>query len=122
MSGARNDLILEARELTRSFGGIKAVDGLSFDAARGEITGLIGPNGAGKTTVFNLITAVYRPTAGIIRLEGTSLAGMRPFEVVRFGIARTFQNIRLFTRMTCLENVMTPILARACYGPFQALA
>jgi len=121
MSGGRDDTILVARNLTRSFGGIRAVDGLSFDAARGEITGLIGPNGAGKTTVFNLITAVYRPTAGTIKLEETDLANMRPFEVVRLGIARTFQNIRLFARMTCLENVMTPLLARARYGPFQAL-
>ena len=119
MSG---DVILEVKGLTRSFGGIRAVDGLSFEAARGEITGLIGPNGAGKTTVFNLITAVYRPTAGTIRLEETDLANMRPFEVVRLGIARTFQNIRLFARMTCLENVMTPLLARVRYGPFQALA
>ena len=122
MSGARCDVILEVRGLTRSFGGIRAVDGLSFDAERGEITGLIGPNGAGKTTVFNLITAVYRPTAGTIKMEETYLADRKPFEVVRLGIARTFQNIRLFARMTCLENVMTPILVRANYGPFQALA
>jgi len=122
MSGVSGGVLLEVRDLTRSFGGIRAVDGLSFDAARGEITGLIGPNGAGKTTVFNLITAAYRPTAGTIRLAGKNLTGRQPFEVVRLGVARTFQNIRLFARMTCLENVMTPILAGASYGPLQALA
>ena len=105
--------LLEVRGLTRVFGGIKAVATLSFDALEGGITGLIGPNGAGKTTVFNLITGVYRPTAGTIRLNGENLTGLRPDEVVRAGVARTFQNIRLFARMTCIENVTTPILARA---------
>jgi ABC-type branched-subunit amino acid transport system ATPase component len=113
--------LLEVRGLTRVFGGIKAVDSLSFDAIEGGITGLIGPNGAGKTTVFNLITGVYRPTAGTIRLSGESLIGRRPDDVVRAGVARTFQNIRLFARMTCLENVTTPILARASYGPVSAI-
>ena len=113
--------LLEVRGLTRAFGGIKAVDSLSFDAPEGGITGLIGPNGAGKTTVFNLITGVYRPTAGTIRLSGESLTGRRPDDIVRAGVARTFQNIRLFSRMTCLENVTTPILARASYGPISAV-
>jgi ABC-type branched-subunit amino acid transport system ATPase component len=112
---------LEVRDLSRMFGGIRAVEGLSFDAERGRVTGLIGPNGAGKTTVFNLITAVYKPTSGSIRLGGTDLAGRRPDEVVRSGVSRTFQNIRLFNRMTCLENVMTPILARASCGPIASL-
>jgi ABC-type branched-subunit amino acid transport system ATPase component len=115
MSGA-----LEIRELTRSFGGIKAVDGLTFTAEAGDITGLIGPNGAGKTTVFNLVTAVYRPASGAILLDGVDLTRMKPFEVVRAGVARTFQNIRLFGRVTCLENVTTPILARASYGSVAA--
>ncbi|MDR0764954.1 MAG: ABC transporter ATP-binding protein [Synergistaceae bacterium] len=113
--------LLEVRGLTRVFGGIKAVDSLSFDAHEGGVTGLIGPNGAGKTTVFNLITGVYRPTAGTIRLAGESLTGRRPDDVARAGVARTFQNIRLFARMTCLENVTAPILARASYGPFAAI-
>jgi ABC-type branched-subunit amino acid transport system ATPase component len=113
--------ILETRELTRTFGGIRAVEGLSFAAPRGGITGLIGPNGAGKTTVFNLITAVYRPTSGSIIFNGTDLAWKKPYEVVGSGIARTFQNIRLFGRVSCLENVMTPILARAPYGPLSAI-
>ncbi|MDR3354161.1 MAG: ABC transporter ATP-binding protein [Synergistaceae bacterium] len=116
-----SDALLEVRDLTRTFGGIRAVDGLSFDAARDGITGLIGPNGAGKTTVFNLITAVYKPTSGSIRLGGHDLAGKRPDEVVRSGVSRTFQNIRLFNRMTCLQNVMTPILARASCGPVSSL-
>ncbi|MDR1979227.1 MAG: ABC transporter ATP-binding protein [Synergistaceae bacterium] len=112
--------LLEVRGLSRSFGGIRAVEALSFDVARGGIMGLIGPNGAGKTTVFNLITGVYRPTAGTIFLNGIDLTKKRPHEVVRAGIARTFQNIRLFNRMTCLENVMTPLLARgdAALGAF----
>jgi ABC-type branched-subunit amino acid transport system ATPase component len=116
-----SEVLLEVRGLTRTFGGIRAVEGLSFDAERGGITGLIGPNGAGKTTVFNLITAVYKPTSGSIRLRGRDLVGRRPDEVVRSGVSRTFQNIRLFNRMTCLQNVMTPILARALYGPMASL-
>jgi ABC-type branched-subunit amino acid transport system ATPase component len=112
--------LLEVRGLSRSFGGIRAVDALSFDAERGGITGLIGPNGAGKTTVFNLITGVYRPTAGTISLDGVELTAKRPHEVVRAGVSRTFQNIRLFNRMTCLENVMVPLFARgkASLGTF----
>jgi ABC-type branched-subunit amino acid transport system ATPase component len=112
---------LEVRNLTRSFGGIRAVDGLSFDAMQNGITGLIGPNGAGKTTVFNLITSVYRPTEGTIRLEGTDLTRKKPDAVVRAGVSRTFQNIRLFGRMTALENVMTPMMARAAYGPIASI-
>ena len=114
--------LLKIRELSRSFGGIRAVDSLSFDVARGEITGLIGPNGAGKTTVFNLITGACQPDrgAGSIRLEGADLLGKHPHEIVRAGVSRTFQNIRLFGRMTCLENAMTPFLARGSSGPLQA--
>ncbi|MDR1884693.1 MAG: ABC transporter ATP-binding protein [Synergistaceae bacterium] len=113
--------LLEVSELSRSFGGICAVNSLSFRIEAGGITGLIGPNGAGKTTVFNLITAVYRPSSGAILLDGHDLAGKRPYEVVRAGVARTFQNIRLFGRLTCLENVMTPICARGAHGRFAAL-
>ena len=122
--------LLEVRNLSRSFGGICAVDSLSFDAERSGITGLIGPNGAGKTTVFNLITGVYLPdrkptateaVAGTVRLNGNDLIGKRPHEIVQAGVARTFQNIRLFNRMTCLENVMTPLLVRGTSGPLAAL-
>jgi ABC-type branched-subunit amino acid transport system ATPase component len=104
--------LLEVRGLSRSFGGIHAVEELSFDVAQDGIMGLIGPNGAGKTTVFNLITGAYRPTAGTICLRGIDLTKKRPHEIVRAGVSRTFQNIRLFNRMTCLENVMVPLLAR----------
>jgi ABC-type branched-subunit amino acid transport system ATPase component len=112
--------LLEVRGLTRSFGGIRAVDALSFDVTRGGIMGLIGPNGAGKTTVFNLITGVYRPAAGTISLNGIDLTAKRPHEVVRAGVSRTFQNIRLFNRMTCLENVMVPLFVwgRSSLGAF----
>jgi ABC-type branched-subunit amino acid transport system ATPase component len=114
--------LLEVRQLSRSFGGIRAVDSLSFDVERGGITGLIGPNGAGKTTVFNLITGVYVPeSTGAVRLNGENLVGKRPHEIVRAGVSRTFQNIRLFNRMTCLENVMTPLLVRGASGPLAAL-
>ncbi|HCL78718.1 MAG TPA: high-affinity branched-chain amino acid ABC transporter ATP-binding protein LivG [Synergistaceae bacterium] len=98
--------------LTKDFGGIRAVDDLCFSVEKGSITGIIGPNGAGKTTVFNLVTGVYRPTSGAIHLMGEPIGGLRPDAIVRKGIARTFQNIRLFNRQSCLENVMTPLLQR----------
>jgi branched-chain amino acid transport system ATP-binding protein len=97
--------LLEARRLTRDFGGLRAVAGLDFEVAEGEILGLIGPNGAGKTTVFNLVTGFVRPTAGEIRFEGRSLVGLRPHAVVRRGIARTFQVVKPFGGLTVLENV-----------------
>ena len=111
MTSAKN-VLLEVRALSRSFGGIHAVEALSFDVTQSGVTGLIGPNGAGKTTVFNLITGVYQPTAGTICMSGIDLTKKRPHEIVRAGISRTFQNIRLFNRMTCLENVMVPLFAR----------
>jgi ABC-type branched-subunit amino acid transport system ATPase component len=112
MTLSENALLLEVRDLSRSFGGIRAVEALSFGVTEGSVMGLIGPNGAGKTTVFNLITGVYRPTAGTIFMRGTDLTKKRPHEIVGAGISRTFQNIRLFNRMTCLENVMVPLFAR----------
>jgi branched-chain amino acid transport system ATP-binding protein len=112
MTASRGRSLLEVRGLSRAFGGIHAVEALSFDVSQGNIMGLIGPNGAGKTTVFNLITGVYRPTAGTISLMGMDLTRKRPHEIVRSGISRTFQNIRLFNRMTCLENVMVPLFAQ----------
>lgn len=98
--------LLEVRGLTKRFGGLVAVNDLSLEIEKGEIRGLIGPNGAGKTTVFNLITGVLEPTSGAITLDGKSLEGRRPHQIARAGIARTFQNIRLFDAMTGLENVM----------------
>ncbi len=114
--------LLSVIGLTRDFGGIRAVDSFSFDVPEGSVTGIIGPNGAGKTTVFNLITGVYRPTAGDILFKGESIGGHRPDRIVRAGIARTFQNIRLFNRRSCLENVLTPLLQRERSSFFAALA
>jgi branched-chain amino acid transport system ATP-binding protein len=106
------ETLLAVDGLTVRFGGLTALDSVSFDVTRGEILGLIGPNGAGKTTCFNIITGVYRPTEGDVRLEGTSLARMKRHEIIRTGVARTFQNIRLFGAMTALENVVVGTDAR----------
>ena len=97
--------LLEIDQLLVSFGGLRAINELSFNVGEGEVVGLIGPNGSGKTTLFNAITAVVQPTSGEIRLSGTALKGKLPNEVANAGISRTFQNIRLFPRMTVLENV-----------------
>lgn len=98
--------VLEATNLGIDFGGLTAVDDFNIALGRTEISGLIGPNGAGKTTVFNLLTNVYKPTRGSILLDGMATAGKSVYEVNRMGIARTFQNIRLFSKMTVEENVL----------------
>jgi branched-chain amino acid transport system ATP-binding protein len=98
--------LLSLTHLTKNFGGLAAVQDLDIDERQGEIVSIIGPNGAGKTTVFNLITGLYRPTSGDIRFQGRSLGGLSPDGVLKRGIARTFQNIRLFNNMTVLENVL----------------
>ncbi|HVM18813.1 MAG TPA: ABC transporter ATP-binding protein [Egibacteraceae bacterium] len=98
--------LLEIRGLTKSFGGLTAIDGLDLDVAEGEIVSVIGPNGAGKTTLFNLITGVYPADGGAITFDGVELVGRDPDAITRFGISRTFQNVRLFPDMTVLENVM----------------
>jgi branched-chain amino acid transport system ATP-binding protein len=98
--------LLELNKVTKYFGGLAAVQDVDLQVWPREIVSVIGPNGAGKTTVFNLITCLYRPTSGDIRLEGRTLVGLSPDHVVRRGIARTFQNIRLFNNMTVLENVL----------------
>ncbi len=98
--------LLEVRNVTRRFGGIVALDEVSFDVDEGEIVGLIGPNGAGKTTAFNVITRLYPPNSGELLFEGESLLGTPPHGVVRRGIARTFQNLELFKSMTVRENVL----------------
>src|SRR5579884_1108637 len=100
------DTLLQVRGLTIRFGGLTAVDGVDLDVERGSIFSIIGPNGAGKTTVFNMITGIYKPTAGKILLQGQDIAGLTPDRVLTRGIARTFQNIRLFNNMTVLENVL----------------
>ena len=98
--------LLEASGVSKNFGGIRALDHASFNIATGEIYGLIGPNGAGKTTLFNLLTGIYPPSAGSFRFDGRSLAGLTPDRIAAAGIARTFQNIRLFANLSSLENVM----------------
>ncbi|MEQ6898755.1 ABC transporter ATP-binding protein [Microbacterium sp. KR10-403] len=106
------DVLVEVRDLTMRFGGLLALDSISFDIKRGEILGLIGPNGAGKTTCFNAMTGVYKPTSGDVLLEGKSLKGRKQHQITRLGLARTFQNIRLFGEMTALENVVVGLDAR----------
>ena len=98
--------LLQARGVHKRFGGVQALANVSFSIARGEIYGLIGPNGAGKTTLFNVLTGIYAPDDGSFEFDGSSLAGMKPNEVAARGIARTFQNIRLFANLSALENVM----------------
>jgi branched-chain amino acid transport system ATP-binding protein len=98
--------LLELRNVTRRFGGVVALDDVSLDVDEGEIAGLIGPNGAGKTTAFNVVTRLYKPDSGEVLFEGDSLLGTPPHRVVRRGIARTFQNVELFSTMTVLENVL----------------
>ncbi|GAA4730947.1 ABC transporter ATP-binding protein [Actinomycetospora chibensis] len=111
-SVAKGETLLAVDGLTVRFGGLTALDDVSFDVRRGEILGLIGPNGAGKTTCFNIMTGVYRPTSGDILLEGRSLARMKRYKIIQTGVARTFQNIRLFGAMTALENVVVGTDAR----------
>ena len=101
--------LLEVKNLGISFGGLKAVDAFNVSIEEGQLYGLIGPNGAGKTTVFNLLTGVYKPTLGTITLDGKSLVGKGPAEICRCGVARTFQNIRLFGKMTVLDNVQAAL-------------
>ncbi|HEY8821253.1 MAG TPA: ABC transporter ATP-binding protein, partial [Dermatophilaceae bacterium] len=98
--------ILEVDNVTLRFGGVVALDEVSFHINEGEILGLIGPNGAGKTTCFNVMTGVYQATAGVVRFQGSPLGKRKRFKITQLGIARTFQNIRLFANMTALENVM----------------
>lgn len=99
-------MILDAKGLSRHFGGLKAVEDVSLGLEPGSITALIGPNGAGKTTFFNCLTGIYQPTSGEVVFQGETLTGLKPHQVTRRGVARTFQNIRLFAEMTALENVM----------------
>jgi len=98
--------LLQTVEVNKQFGGLAAVTTLNMDVQDGEIVGLIGPNGAGKTTSFNLITGVYTPTSGSIKFAGKEIIGMKPHAITRLGIARTFQNIRLFKEMSVLDNIL----------------
>jgi branched-chain amino acid transport system ATP-binding protein len=120
-AGQAAPALLEAVGVTKRFGGLAALSEVSLEVRTGEIYGLIGPNGAGKTTFFNCLTGLYHPEAGEIRLDGRGLAGLKPHAVTRAGIARTFQNIRLFANMTVLENVMVGRHARTRAGVLGAV-
>jgi branched-chain amino acid transport system ATP-binding protein len=113
--------MLEVDDVTLRFGGVTALDGVSFHINTGEILGLIGPNGAGKTTCFNVMTGVYQPTSGDVRFMGEPLGKRKRFAITQMGIARTFQNIRLFHNMTALENVLVGADAHHSTGIFSAL-
>ncbi|WP_456433668.1 ABC transporter ATP-binding protein [Nitratifractor sp.] len=113
--------LLEVRNVTMKFGGVTAIDDLSFKVEKGQIYGLIGPNGAGKTTIFNIITGNYLPTEGQILFDGQDITGTKPHKVVDKGIARTFQNIRLFKSMTVLENVLIGFHDRIRYSYLEAI-
>ena len=114
-------MILEVRRLTRHFGGIKALDGVDFRLGRGELAGIIGPNGSGKTTLFNVITGIYHPDRGAVSLEKGEITGLPPDEISRRGIARTFQNIRLFRDLTVVDNVRIAHHPHVRYGAGAAL-
>lgn len=116
-----SDVLLEARQITMQFGGLKAVDSLEFQVKKGQLAGLIGPNGAGKTTVFNMLTGVYQPTQGEVTLEGKSLKGLKPYEISHRGVTRTFQNIRLFKNLSVLENVLVAGHQHMHYGLLDTL-
>jgi len=108
--------LLSAREVTKAFGGLVAVDDVSFDVPPRSIVSIIGPNGAGKTTLFNMLTGLYRPTAGSISFGGQDITRKRPDRITALGVARTFQNIRLFGTMSALENVLVGQHARTRGG------
>jgi ABC-type branched-subunit amino acid transport system ATPase component len=105
-AGAGDRQLLEVDGLARAFGGVRAVDGASFEVRAGEVHGLIGPNGAGKTTVLNLVSGLIAPTGGEIRLDGRPIEGIAPHRIAALGVARTFQNIRLFSELSARDNVL----------------
>ncbi|HSS86892.1 MAG TPA: ATP-binding cassette domain-containing protein, partial [Reyranella sp.] len=114
--------LLHLDGVSRHFGGLTVLQDVNLEVPQGGIFGLIGPNGAGKTTVFNLTTGLLPTTGGTIRFEGRDLAGVKPHEITRGGIARTFQNIRIFKEMSLLENVMVGMHAKLRYGGLGLLA
>jgi branched-chain amino acid transport system ATP-binding protein len=113
--------ILELIGISKAFGGLQVIDNLELHVDEGEIVSVIGPNGAGKTTLFNLITGVYRPDAGDIRLDGSSLLGLPPHRITRLGVARTFQTLRLFLNMSVKENVMAAAYGRTGAGVLRSI-
>ena len=114
-------MMLEAKNLNIAFGGLKAVDDFNISIKKGELHGLIGPNGAGKTTVFNLLTGVYKPDSGTITLDGNNIEGKSTIEINKAGIARTFQNIRLFKDMSVLDNVKAALNNHHKYSTIEAI-
>lgn len=116
-----NNFLLETRQLTKRFGGLIAVNQLDLGVAKGKISSIIGPNGAGKTTVFNVITGIYQPDGGEYFFKGEKLQRLKPHNILEKGIARTFQNIRLFPNMTCLENIMAGQHVRSDSGMWQSI-
>lgn len=119
---AYSNRLLDIQNLTKVFGGLRAVSHFDIAVPEGGLYGLIGPNGAGKTTVFNMITGIYAPTEGAIYFDGTDLVGMPPHLITRRGIARTFQNIRLFQNLTVLDNVRIAYHTHAGYGLLEAIS
>ena len=108
--------LLQVKHMTHYFGGLRAVNNYNLEVEPGQVRGLIGPNGAGKTTIFNLITGIYKPTEGEVLLEGQNLVGMRPHQIASLGLARTFQNLRLWRHMTVLEHVKQARYSKLDYG------
>lgn len=113
--------LLKAEKVSKVFGGLKAVSNFDMYINKGELIGLIGPNGAGKTTAFNLLTGVYQPTTGAIEFDGKSVVGLKPFQITQGGIARTFQNIRLFSELSVLDNVKIAYHSHVKYGLTEAV-
>jgi branched-chain amino acid transport system ATP-binding protein len=113
--------LLTVKNLTKNFGGLRAVSSFNLSLKEGEFVGLIGPNGAGKTTVFNLLTGIYKPTSGQILFRGEEITGLPPHEITKRGMARTFQNIRLFKEMTVLDNIRTAYHTHIRYGLLSSL-
>ncbi len=113
--------LLKATKLSKEFGGLKAVSNFEVTIEKGELIGLIGPNGAGKTTAFNLLTGVYEPTTGEIEFDGKSVVGLKPYQITQRGLARTFQNIRLFSELSVLDNVKIAYHFHVKYGILEAV-
>lgn len=113
--------LLEVKELGISFGGLRAVDNFSLTIEDGQLYGLIGPNGAGKTTIFNLLTGVYKPTDGSFKFNGEEMSGKSPIQINKSGIARTFQNIRLFSQMSVIDNVKVGLSNQYNYSVFDSI-
>lgn len=116
-----SDVLLDVKQMSVAFGGVRAVDGLSFVVQRGEVLSAIGPNGAGKTSAFNCITGFYKPSAGSVRFDGVDITGQRPANIAAMGVARTFQNLRLFGELTVLDNVRAGMHVRIKENAFDAI-